>query len=170
MKRTGITCLPYKIAVFALLLTGLITYFYYAFGCKRVTALTLSESVKVVIEHHTDKPGGEFISRSVDVFVNGRRIRRMWCSPMPSNSGGTGCFVALCRGEAGKYVAVRDQSAFWILSLENPSEVHTTFPEKRPLSMEAEFNVTDTGHVVSMPAQFSYWIESLDQKRSLLDQ
>lgn len=170
MKRTIIACLPYKIAVFVLIFAGLVTYLYYAFGCTRTTTLALSDSVRIVIQHHMDKPAGEFTSRSINIFVDGRRIRRMWCSPMPSNTGGTGCLVALCKGESAKYVAVRDQSAFWIVDLGNPSEVRTTFPEKTPLTIESEFNVTDTGHVAAMPAKFSYWMESLDQKRSLLEQ
>src|SRR5438067_155289 len=164
-----INCLPYKIAL-ALVIAASTVLYLYSLGGVLTTKVALSDSVALVITRHEDRASGEFFSRSVDIFVAGKRIKRVWCSPMPSNTGGTGCFVALCQGETAKYVAILDGSAVWIIDLRNPAEVRTTFHEKNPPTIESEFNVTDVGNVVPMPAKFSYWMEGLNQKRTLLEQ
>jgi hypothetical protein len=87
---------------------------------------------------------------------------------MPSTTGVTGLFVALCKGQSAEYVAVHDGDAFWIVSIANPLEVHTVFPEKEPPEIKAEYNVTDPGDVLAMPGKFSYWTEYLNRRRSLL--
>ena len=168
MNRAILTCLPYKLSLTVVFAVAIGMYIYSS-ACVRDTKLRLSDSVTVVISHYMDKPAGNFTSRAIDIVVAGKRIQRVWCSPMPSNTGVTGCLVALCKGEATRYVAIKDQTAFWIMDLQNPSEVRTSFHEKIPPTIESEFNVTDPGDVIPMPANFSYWIDSLNQKRTLLE-
>lgn len=163
------SCLVYKIATVLLLLLGLFVYIYYSVTLTRTTKMSLSSSVGVVVKRHMDTPSGEFISRSVDIFVDGKRVRRMWCSPMPSMTGVTGMFIALCKGQTTEYVAVFDQDAVWIVNLNEPTQMHTAFPEKDPPEIEAEFNVTDLGDVLPMQKKFSNWMEYVNRKRDLLE-
>lgn len=162
-------CLAYKIPL-SLLLCGLLVWWIVRSACTYATHVKLSPNVEIIIKSHTEKYGGAFASRSIDIEQNGKKLRRIWFGPMPSRTGVTGLSVALCRGKNSDYIAFYDEDAFWVLSLAEPREdLRNAFPEKEPPSILAEYTVSDFGNIVPMAKNFSFWVERVNRKRSLLE-
>jgi hypothetical protein len=122
------------------------------------------------MKSRTDGYKGEFASRAIDIFVNNEFLRRVWCGPLATKTEATGVFVALCKGEFSDYVAINDHDAYWIVSLRDPRKIRIDFPEKKPPLVQTEYNVSDLGHVLSVPGDFPSWVEGLNVKRSLLEE
>lgn len=118
----------------------------------------------------TDGYGGGFATRCLDVFVSGKKVHRIWVGPTPARTGVTGVSVALCKGEMADYVVIYDENAFWLVNLLKSDEILTTFPEKVPPTILAEYAISDFGNVVPMAKNFSFWVQRINRKRSLLEE
>ncbi len=122
-------------------------FYFYRMSCIVTNQIALSDSIQVTAKSYLEKPAGECVSRSIDVYVNGKRIRRMWCSPMPTDTDGTGYEIALCKGQKSEYVVISDMYAVWILEIKDPAKLIPHFQNgSRQLSSVSLASVISIQH------------------------
>jgi hypothetical protein len=169
MSVRSITCWPWKLATLSIATASILFYLYYEIGCTWRAQVQLDDHVSVRIKNYTDKPGGVYTTRSVEISIDGRRGGRIWCPPSPARTGvATGLELSLCKGQAAEYLVARDNTAFWIVDLKEPSNVLTEFPEKSPPSVEVSYGINDVGRVTNEHTSYERWVEHLSRRRDLL--
>src|ERR1044072_225456 len=113
-----IPCLPWKVTTFVLVVVGLFVYLYYQIGCVVSGHIQLTDSIAVNDREHTDRPGGNIISRSFDISAGRVNLGRFWCGLTPQEFGSLSAFhIAHCVGENSEYIVINDLDSFWIIDL-----------------------------------------------------